>query len=184
MGRLDLVVLSISLGSDATAVSICKGMSLNKIDLKQVVIISLYFGIFQAIMPVIGHLFGRSFASVISSLSSFIAFILLSLIGISLILDSFKADKVDGRVDFKTMFPLAVATSIDALTVGITFAFLDVNIYFAVALIGIITFILSFIGTITGIKFRSSLGQKSKLVGGIVLIFIGIKILLENLKII
>ena len=184
MSSIEIMFIGIGLAMDAFAVSICKGFSIRKLKAKDSVIVGLYFGIFQAIMPVIGYLFGRSFASVISSLSSFIAFILLSLIGISLIIDSFKADKVDGRVDFKTMFPLAVATSIDALTVGITFAFLDVNIYFAVALIGIITFILSFIGTITGIKFRSSLGQKSKLVGGIVLIFIGIKILLENLKII
>ena len=184
MGLLDLVVLSISLGSDATAVSICKGMSLNKIDFKQVVIISLYFGVFQALMPVIGYLFGNCFSMAISSISYFIAFILLSLIGINLIIDSFKVDKVDGRVDFKAMFPLAIATSIDALTVGITFSFLKVDIILAIILIGVITFILSFLGTILGNVFNNRLGKKAKLLGGIVLIIIGTKILLEHLKII
>ena len=172
MGLLDLVVLSISLGSDATAVSICKGMSLYKIDLKQVVIISLYFGFFQSLMPVIGYLFGNSFSTAISSVSYYIAFILLSLIGVNLIIDSFKVDKIDGRVDFKAMFPLAIATSIDALTVGITFSFLKVDI------------ILSFFGTILGSIFNNKHGQKAKLLGGIVLIIIGTKILLEHLKII
>ena len=184
MGLLDLVVLSISLGSDATAVSICKGMSLNKIDFKQVVIISLYFGVFQALMPVIGYLFGNCFSMAISSISYFIAFILLSLIGINLIIDSFKVDKVDGRVDFKAMLPLAIATSIDALTVGITFSFLKVDIILAIILIGVITFILSFLGTILGNVFNNRLGKKAKLLGGVVLIIIGTKILLKYLKII
>ena len=184
MGLLDLVILSISLGSDATAVSICKGMSLYKIDLKQVVIISLYFGFFQSLMPVIGYLFGNSFSTAISSVSYYITFILLSLIGVNLIIDSFKVDKIDGRVDFKAMFPLAIATSIDALTVGITFSFLKVDIILAIILIGIITFILSFFGTILGSIFNNKHGQKAKLLGGIVLIIVGTKILLEHLKII
>ena len=185
MGIIELLLLSIGLGMDAFAVSICKGISMKKMNWKKACIIGLYFGGFQAIMPILGYFLGSTFESIITSLDHWIAFILLGIIGGNMIKDSFSKeyDNFDDNVNFKTMIVLAIATSIDALAVGITFAFLKVNLVLAISLIGIITFILSVVGTKVGNRFGDKYEKKAELVGGIILILLGTKILLEHLNI-
>lgn len=186
MGVLELLLLSIGLGMDAFAVSICKGISMKKMDWKKAIIIGLYFGGFQALMPVIGYYLGSAFEGLITNIDHWIAFILLGIIGGKMIKDSFEEDSENSNddVSFKTMFVLAVATSIDALAVGITFAFLNVNLVLAISLIGIITFGLSVIGTKIGNRFGDTYERNAELVGGCILILLGLKILLEHLNII
>ena len=186
MGIIELLLLSVGLGMDAFAVSVCKGISMKKMDWKKAIIIGLYFGGFQALMPVIGYFLGSAFESLITNIDHWIAFILLGNIGGKMIKDSFadESDNCNDDVSFKTMFVLAVATSIDALAIGITFAFLNVNLILAVALIGVITFILAVIGTKIGNRFGDKYQNKAELVGGIILVLLGIKILLEHLNII
>lgn len=185
MGIIELLLLSIGLGMDAFAVSICKGISMKKMNWKKACIIGLYFGGFQAIMPILGYFLGSTFESIITSLDHWIAFILLGIIGGNMIKDLFskECDNFDDNVNFKTMIVLAIATSIDALAVGITFAFLKVNLVLAISLIGIITFILSVVGTKVGNRFGDKYEKKAELVGGIILILLGTKILLEHLNI-
>ena len=170
---------------DAFAVSICKGLALPKINLKSAGIVGLWFGAFQALMPLIGYILGVNFREYIVSVDHWIAFILLGIIGGNMIKDSFskECDNFDDNVNFKTMIVLAIATSIDALAVGITFAFLKVNLILAISLIGIITFILSVVGTKVGNRFGDKYEKKAELVGGIILILLGTKILLEHLNI-
>lgn len=186
MEIIELLLLSVGLGMDAFAVSVCKGISMKKMDWKKAIIIGLYFGGFQALMPVIGYFLGSAFESLITNIDHWIAFILLGIIGGKMIKDSFadESDNCNDDVSFKTMFVLAVATSIDALAIGITFAFLNVNLILAVALIGVITFILAVIGTKIGNRFGDKYQNKAELVGGIILVLLGIKILLEHLNII
>lgn len=186
MGLIELIILSIGLGMDAFAVSVCKGISMKKMNWKKAGIIGLYFGGFQALMPVLGYFLGSTFASAIESIDHWIAFILLGLIGVNMIKEAFSSESENSNDDvgFKTMIILAIATSIDALTVGITFAFLNVNLILAVSLIGIITFVLSVIGTKVGNKFGDKYENKAEFIGGIVLILLGLKILLEHLEII
>ena len=186
MGVVELLLLSIGLAMDAFAVSVCKGISMKKMNWKKAIIIGLYFGGFQALMPTIGYFLGSAFQSLITSIDHWIAFILLGIIGGGMIKESFEDDKenVNDDVSFKTMIILAIATSIDALAVGITFAFLNVNLILAVSLIGIITFIISVIGTKIGNRFGDKYERKAEIVGGIILIFLGIKILLEHIGII
>lgn len=186
MGLIELIILSIGLGMDAFAVSVCKGISMKKMNWKKAGIIGLYFGGFQALMPVLGYFLGSTFASAIESIDHWIAFILLGLIGVNMIKEAFsnESENSNDDVGFKTMIILAIATSIDALTVGITFAFLNVNVILAVSLIGIITFVLSVIGTKVGNKFGDKYENKAEFIGGIVLILLGLKILLEHLDII
>ena len=186
MGIIELLLLSVGLGMDAFAVSVCKGISMKKMNWKKAIIIGLYFGGFQALMPVIGYFLGSAFESLITNIDHWIAFILLGTIGGKMIKDSFadESDNCNDDVSFKTMFVLAVATSIDALAIGITFAFLNVNLILAVALIGVITFILAVIGTKIGNRFGDKYQNKAELVGGIILVLLGIKILLEHLNII
>lgn len=186
MGLIELIVLSVGLGMDAFAVSICKGISMKKMNWKKACIIGLYFGGFQALMPVIGYLLGSTFAKAIASVDHWIAFILLAVIGGNMIKEAFSKESENSNDDvgFKTMIVLAIATSIDALTVGITFAFLEVNLILAISLIGIITFALSVIGTKVGNKFGDKYENKAEFIGGIVLILLGLKILLEHLGII
>ena len=179
MKLIDIILLGVSLAMDATAVSICKGLSMKKLDKKKTITIALYFGTFQAIMPIIGYLLGISFKEVVESIDHWIAFFLLAVIGINMIRES-----LNDLIDFKTMTPLAIATSIDALAIGITFAFLRVNIIGAVTIIGIITIFLSMIGVFIGNEFGNKYGKISETLGGILLIGIGLKILLEHLKII
>ena len=170
---------------DAFAVSICKGLSMKKIILKKAIIIALYFGFFQALMPVIGYFLGTTFSNLVTSIDHWIAFGLLTIIGGNMIKESFddEEEKRNDKVDFKTMIILSIATSIDALAVGITFAFLKVNIILSVIFIGTITFLISLIGVKIGNKFGDKFQNKAELLGGITLILIGLKILLEHLGI-
>ena len=186
MSAVELLLLSIGLAMDAFAVSVCKGISMKKMNWKKAIIIGLYFGGFQALMPTIGYFLGSAFQSLITSIDHWIAFILLGIIGGGMIKEAFEDDKenVNDDVGFKTMIILAIATSIDALAVGITFAFFNVNLILAVSLIGIITFIISVIGTKIGNRFGDKYERKAEMVGGIILIFLGIKILLEHIGII
>jgi putative Mn2+ efflux pump MntP len=185
MSTFGLIVLSIGLGMDAFAVSICKGVSFKKMDWKKSIIIGLYLGIFQAVMPIIGYFLGTSFESKITSIDHWIAFALLGIIGIKMIKESLKKEKeeINDSINFKEMIVLAIATSIDALAVGITFVFLNINLWFAITLIGIITFILSVIGTKIGNVFGDKYEKKAEFAGGLILILLGIKIVLEQLGI-
>lgn len=192
MSIIEIILLSFGLAMDAFAVSICKGLTLKKMDWKKSLIAGGYFGVFQAIMPLFGYCLIKLFkqneeiSNFITKYDHWIAFILLIIIGINMIIESFAKEEVDGNFGFKTMFVLAIATSIDALSVGITFATMElaINIYWTVLIIGGITFILSalgvFIGNVFGLKFK----QPAEIVGGVVLILIGLKILLNGLGII
>lgn len=186
MGTVELIIISIGLAMDAFAVSICKGLAMKKMNWKNAVITGTYFGVFQAIMPLIGFLLGLGFEQKITSIDHWIAFILLGLIGANMLKSSFSKEKEEApdNVDFKTMIVLSIATSIDALAIGITFAFLQVNIILAITLIGIITFGLSVIGVKIGNIFGDKYEKKAEFVGGLILILMGIKILLEHLEII
>lgn len=189
MSVVELFILAVGLSMDAFAVAICKGLCMRKVTIKKAGIVGLYFGLFQAGMPMIGYILGSQFSDKISSIDHWIAFILLSLIGISMIKESLEKEEKseckteEEELSFKNMSILAVATSIDALAVGVTFAFLKVNIIPAVSFIGSTTLVLSMIGVkignIFGVKYKS----KAELVGGIILILMGIKILLEHLGI-
>ena len=186
MGIIEIILIAVSLAMDAFAVSICKGLSMKKMDWKKAIIIGLYFGIFQGGMPLIGYFLGVGFEESIKFIDHWIAFGLLAFIGGNMIKEALSKndeDEVDDSVDFKTMIVLAVATSIDALAVGVTFAFLNVNILLAVALIGIITFVISCIGVKLGNVFGDKYEKKAELAGGVVLVLIGLKILLEHLGI-
>ncbi len=170
---------------DAFAVAVCKGLSVYKLKPKHAVITGIYFGGFQALMPLIGYFLGKQFESLITSVDHWIAFGLLGIIGANMIRESrSEADKLNDSLSLKTMLPLAVATSIDALAVGITFAFLKVNIVYSVSFIGIITFALSCVGVKIGNVFGVKYKSKAELAGGIVLILMGTKILLEHLGVI
>lgn len=186
MGISEIIFISASLAMDAFAVSICKGLSMKKLDWKKAFIIASYFGAFQGLMPVIGYFLGATFSDLVTSIDHWIAFALLSIIGGNMIKESFddEEEKRNDNVDFKTMIVLAIATSIDALAVGITFAFLKTNIVLSVVLIGIITFVISLLGVNIGNKFGDKFQNKAELSGGIILILIGLKILLEHLGII
>ena len=169
---------------DAFAVSICKGLGMTKVNRKQALTIGLYFGGFQALMPFIGYMLGIRFEKYITSIDHWIAFILLGFIGGKMVYEAVK-EKDDDAVVEKDL-ALAIATSIDALAVGIMFAFTydSLNIYWAIAIIGLTTFVLSIIGVIVGNFFGNKYKKKSEIAGGIILILIGVKILLEHLGII
>lgn len=185
MGFIELIILSVGLAMDAFAVAICKGLSMSKMNWKKASIIGLYFGGFQALMPLIGYLLGINFQEKITSIDHWIAFVLLGVIGINMIKEAISKDneKQNDSIKFKDMLILAVATSIDALAVGITFAFLKVNIVLAISLIGIITFIISVAGVKIGNVFGDKYEKKAEFAGGIILILLGTKILLEHLNI-
>ncbi len=190
MGFVELFLIGVGLSMDAFAVAICKGLNMReKVNFKHAGIIALFFGGFQAIMPLIGYFLGIGFEKYITRIDHWIAFILLCFIGGKMIVEAIKewneVDKQEeDRLDIKELFVLAVATSIDALAVGITFAFLNVNIWSAISIIGTTTFVLSIIGVVIGNKFGSKYKSKAELVGGIILVLIGAKILLEHLGII
>lgn len=185
MGILGIIIIAIGLAMDAFAVSICKGLSMKKMSWKKGLIIGGYFGFFQGFMPLIGYLLGIGFQSKVEAVDHWLALILLAIIGIDMIKDAFSKDteEKNDSVDFKEMIVLAIATSIDALAVGITMAFLDVNIILAVLLIGIITFVISVIGVKIGNIFGDKYEKKAELAGGIILVLMGIKILVEHLGI-
>lgn len=180
MGILELLLLSVGLAMDAFAVSVCKGLSMKKVEIKKLIIIATYFGGFQALMPLIGYIFANLFKEQVTSLSYVIAFILLTLIGVKMIKEAFNKDgeNCNDKVDFKTMIVLAIATSIDALAVGISLSVLNVNIYLSILLIGIITFILSILGVKIGNIFGDKYERNAEIVGGIILILMGLKILI------
>lgn len=183
MGLIELVLIAVGLSMDAFAVSVCKGLAMPKCTFKKVAIVGLWFGGFQALMPAIGYILGAQFQEAIASIDHWIAFVLLALIGGNMIHEALDNDEeeADASLDVKTMFLLAVATSIDALAIGITFAFLKVNIIPAVCFIGIVTFIISFAGVKIGNVFGARYKNKAEIVGGVILILLGLKILLEHL---
>lgn len=182
MSIWDLFILAVGLLMDAFAVSVCKGLSLGKIKPKHMCIAGAWFGGFQALMPLIGYFLGSFFAEMIEKYDHWVAFVLLAIIGGNMIKESFdKDEKVDSSMDVKSMLLLAIATSIDALAVGVTFAFLQVQIVPAVSFIGVITFIFSAVGVKIGSLFGTKYKSKAELFGGIVLVLIGIKILLEGI---
>ena len=185
MDIITLFTLAVGLAMDAFAVSICKGLAQQKLSLKHMLIAGLWFGGFQALMPTLGYFLGSQFRDKITAIDHWIAFILLGFIGVNMIRESL--DKGDvcpvGGMGVNEMFPLAVATSIDALAVGITFAFLKVNILVAAGLIGIVTFVISGIGVRVGNIFGSRYKSRAELAGGIILVLLGLKILLEHLEI-
>ena len=185
MGFIEILLVGVSLAADAFAVAVCKGLSMKKYEVKKGLIIGLYFGIFQGLMPVIGYLLGTTFEDLITKIDHWIAFVLLGSIGLNMIRESFskEEDSCNDKVDFKTMLPLAIATSIDALAIGITFAFLKVNILVAAIVITLTTFVLSFIGSKIGYKFGTKYKSKAEFIGGVILVIMGLKILLEHLGI-
>ena len=183
MSYFEYFIFGISLSMDAFAVAICKGLSIKKINLKAPLLVGTYFGSFQALMPLVGFFLGSAFSKYITSFDHWIAFILLGLIGGNMIKESFdKCCEADPSLDFKNMLMLSIATSIDALAVGVTLSFLpDTKIMPAVIIIGVTTFVLSFfgvkIGNVFGIKYKS----KAEFFGGVILILMGLKILIEHL---
>lgn len=183
MSIIELLLLALGLSMDAFAVSICKGLSVPKLRPKHCLICGVYFGAFQAIMPLIGWALGIRFQSLITNIDHWIAFVLLAVIGANMIKESFSKEEEcpDASFGFKTMLTLAIATSIDALAVGVTFAFLDVNIVPAVLLIGMTTFVCSAVGVKLGNVFGNRFQSKAEFLGGLVLIGIGLKILIEHL---
>ncbi len=185
MGLFELLTIGVGLAMDAFAVAICKGLSMKKMSIKKGCIVGGYFGFFQGMMPAIGYFLGVGFKDYIVSIDHWVAFILLGLIGGNMIKEAMEDDceNCEDDLSFKAMLPLAIATSIDALAIGVTFAFLNVNIILAVSIIAITTFVISFagvkIGNVFGMKYKS----KAEFAGGIILIGMGLKILLEHLSI-
>ncbi len=182
MSIWELFVIAIGLSMDAFAVSVCKGLSVPSVKAKHAAVTGLYFGGFQALMPLVGYLLGSQFQQQIESIDHWVAFVLLGLIGGNMIRESFGEEECcNASFGPRAMLPMAIATSIDALAVGITFAFLQVNIWAAIVLIGVTTFLLSGVGVLLG----HSIGERNKTyaerIGGAVLILMGLKILLEHL---
>lgn len=182
MGVVTLLSLAVAVSMDAFAVSICKGLALQKIKLKQYALVGLWFGGFQALMPVIGYFLGGKFMNKISSFDHWVAAGLLAIIGINMIREALSKDeeKVDKSLDIKTMFMLAVATSIDALAVGISLSVFDINIWLSVLCIGVTTFMFSAAGLKIGSLFGTRHKSKAEFVGGAILIILGIKTVLEH----
>ena len=185
MDLLTSLTLAVGLAMDAFAVSICKGLAMREKVLKKGIIVGLWFGGFQALMPTIGFFLGTQFKDQITSIDHWIAFVLLGLIGINMVKEALSNDEeqADDSIAVKEMFMLAVATSIDALAVGITFAFLNVHIVSAASMIGVCTFLISFAGVKIGNIFGTKYKSKAELAGGIILILLGFKILFEHLHI-
>ena len=191
MGIIELLLTGVGLAMDAFAVAVCKGLSMKKINYGHAFMIALFFGVFQAMMPFLGWALGTQFKDYIVSVDHWIAFVLLAIIGGKMLKEAFESGKEDegkaaedgGKLNYKELFLLAIATSIDALAVGVTFAFLNVNIYLAIAIIGVVTFLLSFVGVVIGNIFGSKFEKGAQIAGGVILIGIGLKILLEHLGI-
>ncbi len=193
MGIVELIILAVGLSMDACAVAICKGLALRRVNFKQMATVGLWFGGFQGLMPLVGYLLAKTFAGFIQSVDHWVAFALLSIIGINMIREALSHDEeeADPSLSFKTMLVMAIATSIDAMAVGVSFAFVGfsfdffgMSILFAVLLIGIITFALSAIGVQVGAKFGCLFKSKAELAGGVILILLGTKILIEHLGLI
>ena len=186
MSILEILLLGIGLSMDAFAVSICKGLSTKKLQFKHYLIIGAWFGGFQALMPTIGYFLGSTFEQYITAFDHWVAFVLLSAIGAGMIKESLSKEESNGNdsFSFKTMLLLALATSIDALAVGISFSFLQIDIVAAALIIGCTTFVLSLVGVVVGNRFGARFEKPSQIAGGVVLIAIGLKILLEHLGLI
>lgn len=179
----ELFIIAVGLSMDAFAVSLCKGMaSCGKTNVKGALLAGLYFGGFQALMPLIGYFVGAQFYEKIAFIDHWFIFVLLSVVGIRMIMEAREKDEVNGAFDFKTMLVLAVATSIDALAVGVSFALMpEIKILPAVSLIGVVTFVFSFAGVAAGCSIGEKGGSRAKILGGIILVLIAIKILVEHL---
>lgn len=191
MGLLELFLIAVGLSMDAFAVAVCKGLCMKRLDVRQALVIALFFGGFQGLMPLVGWALGTQFERYITPVDHWIAFGLLALIGGKMLWDALRGDDdealacpADGKLDLRELTMLAIATSIDALAVGITFAFLRVDIAVSVGLIGATTFALSLVGVAVGHRFGARYEKTATIVGGVVLILIGTKILLEHLGII
>lgn len=186
MSVIELLLIAIGLSMDAFAVSVCKGLAMKTCTWTKGVIVGLYFGVFQAGMPLIGYILGVQFKQVITSVDHWIAFVLLGIIGVNMIREARKScpecEEQDESLDMKTMLGLAVATSIDALAVGVTFAFLSVSIVPAVSFIGVVTFLIAIAGVKIGHVFGSKYQKGAELAGGIILVLMGVKILVEHLQ--
>ena len=187
MGYWEILLTGVALAMDAFAVSICKGIKMPKLRKSHIVIIAVFFGGFQMLMPLIGWLLGSQFVQYISKFDHWIAFALLAFIGVKMAIESFKHEeedccKCDSKLDLKELVVLAIATSIDALAVGITFAlYPDINILTSISIIGIVTFVICAGGVVIGHKFGAKFKSKAELLGGIVLVLIGLKLLIEGL---
>ena len=189
MSIWEVLIIAIGLSMDAFAVALCKGLSMKKLSIKYGVIIALFFGVFQALMPLIGWFVSSRFEKYIKAYDHWIAFALLLFIGIKMIIDAVKEsrhpeEESDFRFKIGELFVLAIATSIDALAVGVTFGLLEINIWSSISIIGCVTFVLSLLGVIIGNFFGSRFRTKAEIAGGIILILLGVKILLEHLGII
>ncbi len=190
MNIAEIILLAVSLSMDAFAVALCKGLALKKINLKNCITVGIWFGAFQALMPLIGYLLGSTFADKIAAVSHWIAFVLLAIIGGNMIKEALGKDEecLDDSLGFKTMIVMAIATSIDALAAGVSIAFTDFNpdwfVYITFLLIGVITLTLSAIGVKIGNIFGTKYKSKAEFAGGLILILLGLKILLEGLGII
>ncbi len=188
MNMTELLLISLGLAMDAFSVSVCKGLSMKKIDYKGTVITALFFGVFQAVMPLIGYFLGNRFEGFISTYSHWIAFILLGFIGGKMIYEVFgdsegSEESQAYRLDIKELFILAIATSIDALAVGVIFVAQKTNLFLSVGVIGTVTFITCLFGVAVGNRFGSRYEKKAEFAGGVVLILIGVKLLLDGLGI-
>ena len=183
MGLLELFLVAVGLSVDAFAVAVCKGLALRKVNWRQMALVGLWFGGFQALMPLLGYFVGVQFKDQITFIDHWIAFALLAVIGGNMVRESFSKEEEcpDASLSVKAMLTMAIATSIDALAVGVGFAFLDVNIGAAVSFIGVITFLLSMVGVKVGSLFGAKYKSKAELAGGVILILLGLKILLEHL---
>ena len=187
MGFWELFLLAVGLSMDAFAVSLCKGLSVEKVKLKNMLSCGGWFGGFQALMPLIGWLFGVLFTELVNieTLSGYIAFALLAFLGGKMIFESFEKEECctccekNKSLGFKTMFMFAIATSIDALAIGVTVSLLKANIWIAISLIGVVTFVLSFVGSVIGAKIGSKFEKKAEFVGGLVLVLLALKFLIE-----
>ena len=189
MGFIELLLIAVGLSMDAFSVSVCKGLTTKKFSWRMALICGLWFGLFQALMPMVGYFLGAQFQHLIESVDHWIAFGLLFLIGANMIREAVWGDKdndipENGSLSFKTMFLLAIATSIDALAVGVSFACIQVELWSSVLVIGVTTFLFSILGVKIGNLFGSKFEKSAEIVGGIILILIGLKILLEHLGII
>lgn len=184
MSFLSLFVIAVGLSMDAFAVSICKGLSLSSMNWRYAVLAGAYFGGFQALMPLVGYLLGVQFQEYITKIDHWIAFGLLTVIGVNMIKEARKVCLPDPAFDVKSMLMLAVATSIDALAVGVTFAFLKVGILAAVLVIGVTTFCFSVAGVQIGNAFGARYRAKAEIAGGVILVLMAVKILLEHLGVI
>lgn len=186
MNILQILLISVGLAADAFAVSVVKGLSIKNISLKDTIKLAICFGLFQGIMPAIGYLLGSTFESIITNIDHYVAFVLLGFIGIKMIIEAFDDEKSDNKdLSIKSVLLLGIATSIDALAVGIAYvcAYGSYNAILTFVMIAIITFILSIIGVKIGSKFGSKYGKIAEIIGGIILILLGTNILLEHLGI-